>query len=413
MQTSQDALPGLLSAEVAADPHAFYRRLRAERPVHFDESIGGYLVTRHADVGKGYRDPAFTTKNYEWQLQPVFGRGLLQMDGGEHARKRQLVSPHFRGNGAQRWEPVIARTVAGLLDGIVARRVAVLAERNEPGDEIDLCADFAHHLPISVIADVLGLPESDLGQFFAWYTAMIDFLSNLAKDPGVAAAGVRAKAEFDAYITPVITARRKDPGEDLISGMCTAVVDGESLDDEEVRTHVTQLLVAGAETTDRTLGNLFGLLLSDRDQFAAVRDDRALVLNAIAETLRHSPPSQMNARVLDADVEIAGVPVAAGSTVTLVIASANRDERRFADPDRFDIHRADLVPGRAFSAAGDHFAFGSGRHFCLGAMLAKSELEHAANAILDRFPDLRLADGFTPSFAGLKMRGIPELRVVL
>lgn len=413
MRTSQDALPGLLSAEVAADPHAFYRRLRAEHPVYFDESIGGYLVTRHADVGKGYRDPAFTTKNYEWQLQPVFGRGLLQMDGTEHARKRALVTPHFRGNGAAQWEPVIARTVASLLDGIVARRVERLADRNRPGEAVDLCADFAHHLPISVIADVLGLPEADLGRFFAWYTAMIGFLANLAKDPEVAAAGVRAKAEFDDYITPVILARRREPGEDLISAMCTAVVDGESLDDTEVRTHVTQLLVAGAETTDKTLGNLFGLLLSDREQYEAVRSDRGLVLAAISETLRHSPPSQMNARVLDADVEIAGEPVPAGSTVTLVIASANRDERRFADPDAFDLHRTDLLAARAFSAGSDHFAFGSGRHFCLGAMLAKAELEQATNAMLDRFPDMRLADGFTPTFTGLKMRGISELRVVL
>jgi cytochrome P450 len=405
-------LPGLLDADVVADPHPFYRRLRAEHPCHWDESIGSWLVTRHADVGQGYRDPAFTTKNYEWQLQPVFGRGLLQMDGREHARKRALVNPHFRGKGAERWDGVIARNANVLIDRIVARRVEQLTAAQRTG-EVDFCAEYAHHLPIAVIADVLGLPERDQPQFFAWYTAMIGFLSNLAKDPAVAEAGVRAKAEFDAYITPFILERRAEPGEDLISAMCVAVVDGENLDDVEVRTHVTQLLVAGAETTDRTLGNMVGLLLMNPEQFAAVRDDRALVPAAIAETLRHSPPSQMNARVLDREVEIAGQPVPAGATVTLVIASANRDERRYADPDRFDISRADLAPERSFTAAGEHFAFGSGRHFCLGAMLAKAELEYSANALLDRFPGMRLAEGFTPTFTGLKMRAITELRLVL
>lgn len=409
---AQPTLPSLLDPAVLADPHALYRRLRAERPCHWDASIGSWLVTRHADVGTGYRDPAFTTKNYAWQLEPVFGRGLLQMDGREHARKRGLVNPHFRGKGAERWNGVIARNAQALIERIVAVRVEALTAAQSVGP-VEFCSQYAHQLPIAVIADVLGLPESDQPQFFAWYTAMIAFLSNLAGDPAVAAAGVRAKAEFDAYITPFIEKRRAEPADDLISAMCTAVVDGESLDDTEVRTHVTQLLVAGAETTDRTLGNMIALLLMHPDQFEAVRDDRGLVPAAIAETLRHSPPSQMNARVLDRDVEIAGTAVPAGATVTLVIASANRDERRFSEPDRFDIHRPDLSAERAFTAGGEHFAFGSGRHFCLGAMLAKAELEYSANALLDRFPAMRLAEDFTPTFTGLKMRAVTELQLLL
>lgn len=405
------SVPTLLSDEVAADPHALYKVLRADHPVHYDESIDGWLVSRHADVGACYRDPAFTTKNYEWQLQPVFGRGLLQMDGREHARKRALVTPHFRGPGAKRWDSVIATNAARLIGGLVEKRVVLMAD--QLSGEVDLCKEFANELPISVIADVLGLPESDIPQFFAWYTAMIGFLSNLAKDPAVAAAGVQAKAELDAYLTPLVAERRVNPGEDLISAMCTAVVDGESLDDEEVRTHVTQLLVAGAETTDKTIGNLFCHLLSEPSRWAEVLADRSLVVPAIAETLRLTPPSQMNARVLSEDVEVAGQPIPAGSTVTLVIASANRDERRFDHPDEFDLHRKDLDAERAFVGGVDQFAFGSGRHFCLGAMLAKAELETTLSTFLDRFPDLKLADGFVPVERGLKMRAVTELRVVL
>ena len=412
-QSSKSAFPTLLSAEVAEDPHRFYRRLREESPVHYDDSIGGYLVSRYADVGQCYRNATLTTKNYEWQLEPVFGRGLLQMDGREHARKRALVSPHFRGRGAEKWDGFIAQNCARLVEGVVERATTSLVAQFRPGATVDICADFANHLPIAVIADVLGLPREDQPQFFDWYTAMIGFLSNLAKDQAVAEAGVAAKREFDDYIIPVIGQRRRQPGDDLISAMCTVEVDGEVLDDVEVRTHVTQLLVAGAETTDKTIGNLFSHLLSSREQLQAVRDDRALVPKAIAETLRYTPPSQMNARVTDAPVTIADVDIPEGSTVTLIIASANRDERRFSHPDSFDLFRTDLDTGRAFGGAADHFAFGSGRHFCLGAILAKAELEVSTNMLLDRFPDLRLADGFTPTPRGIKMRAVPELLVSL
>jgi pulcherriminic acid synthase len=410
---STEALPNLLSAEVVKDPYAFYRRLRDERPLHYDPSIDSYLVSRHEDVARGYKNPTLTTKNYEWQLEPVFGRGLLQMDGREHARKRALVSPHFRGKGVDKWHEVIARNCARLVGEIVERNVDTLTGELRPGMRIDLCSQFANHLPIAVIADVLGLPSKDHERFFGWYTAMIGFLSNLGNDPAVADRGVRAKAEFDEYIAPVIRDRRVEPGDDLVSAMCTVEVDGEVLDDTEVRTHVTQLLVAGAETTDKTIGNLFSHLLSHPEQLAAVREDRSLVLSAIAETLRYTPPSQMNARVTDDDVMIADEQVAAGSTVTLVIASANRDERRFAGPNVFDIFRSDLNPERAFSGGADHFAFGSGRHFCLGAILARAELELSVNMLLDRFPGMRLADGFVPTETGLKMRAVPELQVTL
>lgn len=410
---SAGPFPTLLSDEVASDPHGFYRRLRNESPVHYDTSVGSYLVSRHADVGKGYRNPVLTTKNYEWQLEPVFGRGLLQMDGREHARKRALVSPHFRGRGAEKWDDVIAQNCARLVDGVVERATKSLVDEFRPGATVDICADFANHLPIAVIADVLGLPRGDQPQFFDWYTAMIGFLSNLAKDPVVADAGVRAKREFDEYIIPVIQERRVQPGADLISAMCTVEVDGEVLDDVEVRTHVTQLLVAGAETTDKTIGNLFCHLLSSGEQLRAVREDRALVPRAIAETLRYTPPSQMNARVTDSAVTIADVDIPEGATVTLIIASANRDERRFEHPDTFDVFRTDLDTERAFGGAADHFAFGSGRHFCLGAILAKAELEVSTNMLLDRFPDMRLADGFTPTPRGIKMRAVPELWVSL
>ncbi len=406
-------LPQLLSDEVAADPYAFYRRLRAEDPLHFDESTQSYLITRHAAVSAGYRHPAFTTKNYEWQMEPVFGRTLLQMEGTEHSRKRALVSPYFRGKGLDKWMPAIMSNVGIILDQLVEKNVNELVDRLDGERQADLVADFANYLPVYVIADTLGLPKSDHKKFWAWYNAIIAFLSNLKRDPAVHQRGLDAHDELRAYLAPIIAARRANPGEDLISALVVAEVEGERLDDEEIGTHCTQILVAGSETTDNTVANLFTHLLTVRTRYAAVRDDRSLVTAAIGETLRLTPPSQMNGRILSEDVEIEGQVVPAGSWVNLIMASANRDERRFENSETYDMLRTDLDHSKAFSAAGEHFAFGYGRHFCLGAMLAKSELETATNAVLDRFPDLRLADGHVPAQRGLKMRAPAEVRVVL
>lgn len=406
-------LPQLLSDEVAADPYAFYRRLRAEEPLHFDESTQSYLITRHAAVSAGYRHPAFTTKNYEWQMEPVFGRTLLQMESSEHARKRALVSPYFRGKGLDKWMPAIMSNVAVILDSLIEKNVNQLVDGLHGRSEVDLVKDFANYLPVYVIADTLNLPKSDHQKFWNWYTAIIAFLSNLKKDPDVHQRGLNAHDELRAYLKPIIEERRANPGEDLISALVVAEVEGEHLDDEEIGTHCTQILVAGSETTDNTVANLFSHLLSDRTRFEAVRDDRSLVTAAIGETLRLTPPSQMNGRILSEDVEIEGQVVPAGSWVNMIMASANRDELRFENSETYDMFRTDMDHSKAFSAAGEHFAFGYGRHFCLGALLAKSELETATNAVLDRFPNMRLADDFVPRERGLKMRAPAEVRVVL
>jgi cytochrome P450 len=407
------SVPPLLSPEGSADPYAVYRALRQDDPVHYDESTRSYLITRHADVLAGYRNPAFTSRNYEWQLEPVFGRSLLQLEGREHARKRALVNPNFRGAGLESWMPVIRRNVQQILDGGVQRTVDGLLQPLERGQEVDLLEAFAHKLPVSVITAMLELPPEDETRFLGWYNRMIAFLANLTEDPEVHESGIRARAELWEYLGPVIRERREHPGTDLISTLATANVDGETLSDEEVATHTTQLLNAGSETTDKTFGSVFRHLLLDRPLFEAVRDDRSLVTAAIGETLRVTPPSQMNGRVLSSDVEVAGVPIPEGSLVHLVMASANRDERRFADSERFDLYRKDFNHEKAFSGSGEHFAFGFGVHACVGAMLAKNELEIGVNALLDRFPDMDLAPGFVPTEQGVKFRAPVELRVVL
>lgn len=405
--------PAFLSDEVDADPYAYYRALRAEAPVHFDPGFNGYFLSRHADVAAAYRNPVYSSQSYERLLEPVFGRSLLQMDGTEHTRKRALVSPYFRGRGLEGWMSVIARNAALLLDQVTEDAVHHLARRFEPGQTVDLLGDFGYYLPVYVISDMLGLPHEDYDKFFAWYTAHTNFSAAFGTDPEIDRLGRQATAELWDYLTPIIAQRRANPGPDLISALVTAEIGGEKLDDVEVKTHTTQLLNAGSETTGKTLASLFTHLLSRPELFAEVRDDRAKLTPAISETLRFTPPSQLNSRKVTEDVELHGVRIPAGSLVLLLIASANRDERRFDHADEFDPARTDLNHTRVFSNSSEHFAFGGGRHFCLGAMLAKSQLEVASTMLMDRFPGLRLADGFTPRWKGIKMRSVEQLLVTL
>jgi pulcherriminic acid synthase len=405
--------PAFLSDEVDADPYAYYRELRAKAPVHFDADFNGYFLSRHADVAAAYRDPVYSSQSYERLLQPVFGRSLLQMDGTEHTRKRALVSPYFRGKGLESWMSVIARNAAAILDQVTENAVHHLAKRFEPGQTVDLLADFGYYLPVYVISDMLGLPHDDYDKFFAWYTAHTNFSAAFGTDPEIDRIGRQATAELWDYLAPVIAGRRQNPGSDLISALVTAEIDGERLDDVEVKTHTTQLLNAGSETTGKTLASMFTHLLSQRELFADVRDDRSKLTPAISETLRFSPPSQLNSRKVTADVELHGTRIPAGSLVLLLIASANRDEQRYAHADQFDPGRTDLNHEKAFTNTSEHFAFGGGRHFCLGAMLAKSQLEVAANILMDRFPEMRLAEGFTPRWKGIKMRSVENLLVTL
>jgi cytochrome P450 len=411
--STSTGFPAFLSPEVAADPYAFYRRLRAESPVHWDERFGGFLLSRHADVGAAYRNSVFSTKNYEVHLEPVFGRSLLQMDGNEHSRKRGLVTPHFRGKGLEMWTPVIARNVHLILDRAVENATNMLVRQFERGATVDLLGQFGYYLPVYVISDMLGLPHSEYERLFHWYNAHVDFLGNLSRDPEIDARGRQATVELWDYLTPVIQERRREPGEDLISALVTAEIDGESLADDEIRTHITQLLNAGSETTGKTLASVLTHLLTKRELFERALADREFLMAAVSETLRLTPPSQMNGRLVTEDVEVEGVTIPQGSVVMLLMASANRDERRFENSETFDPDRTDLNHSKAFAATGEHFAFGMGRHFCLGAMLAKGELQIALNILLDSFPDMRFADGFQPTWTGLKMRSVESLAVTL
>jgi pulcherriminic acid synthase len=399
MTTAPD-LPDILSPSFAADPYSAYVRLRDEAPLHWHEPMQSYILSRYSDIEVAFKNPTFTTDNYGWQLEPVHGRTILQMSGREHSVRRALVAPAFRGSTLQgRFLPVIERNAADLIDGF------------RSAGEVDLVAGFARRFPINVIVDMLGLDKADHERFQRWYTSIIAFLGNLSQDPDVTAAGLRTHDEFAEYLIPVIQRRRDNLGDDLLSGLCSAEVDGTTMSDEDIKAFCSLLLAAGGETTDKAVASLFANLLRHPDQLAAVRADRTLIPQAFAETLRYTPPVHMIMRQPGEDVTVSGGTIPAGSTVTCLIGSANRDPERYKDPDSFDIFRDDLKVATAFTAAADHLSFALGRHFCVGALLAEAEVVTGTNQLLDAMPDLRLRPGFVPAEHGVFTRGPAALPV--
>lgn len=390
--------PDILSPEFAADPYAAYRALRDEHPLVWHEPTQSYVISRYVDVERAFKDPVFTSRNYDWQLEPVHGRTILQMDGREHSTHRNLVAPAFRGRElAEKFTPVIERNSRELIDAF-------------RGDgEVDLVDAYATRFPINVIVDMLGLPKSDHEHFHRWYTSIMGFLSNLAGDVQVTADGLRTKEEFEAYLVPVIQERRAQPGEDLLSTLCAAEIDGVRMTDQEIKAFCSLLLTAGGETTDKAIASVMSNLVQHPEQLQDVRDDHTLIAAAFAETLRHSPPVHMIMRQPAEDVELSGGVVEAGKTVTCLIGAANRDPARYADPDAFDLHRTDLDQGRAYTAGANHTAFALGRHFCVGALLARTELETGIAQLLDAMTDIRFAAGEPPPEHGVFTRAPASL----
>jgi pulcherriminic acid synthase len=390
--------PDLMDPEFVSDPYPIYRTWRDEFPLIWHEGIDAYIVSRFDDVDKAFRE--FSSENYAWQMEPIIGRSILQLEGREHAKHRALVAPAFRGRELEeKFHPVIKKNAEELIDGF-----------RDTG-RVDLAQQFTTRFPISVIVDMLDLPREDHESFKTWYVVIMDFLSNVAQDPEIQAAGMRTTKELREYMAPIIKDRRENPGDDVLSNLCAAEIDGERMTETEINAFIGLLLNAGGETSDKAIASMFKNLVSHPDQLQAVREDRSLIVRAFAETLRYTPPVRIIMRTTRERTELSGGVLEAGKTVACMIGAANTDDRRFDQPDEFDIFREDLDVKRAFSGAANHVAFCAGRHFCVGAQLAKAEVEIGTNLLLDAMHDIRFPDGYTPVDVGLFTRAPAELRL--
>jgi cytochrome P450 len=375
----------------AVDPHPSLHRLRATDPVHRMAS-GEWVLTRHADVVAALHDPKLHTG---WgtaeETRAIYGDGRLtdyltrrlsRYNPPEHTRLRSLVS-----------RPFTPRRIAGLHAHTADLAARLLADVSEQGS-FDFMEAIAHPLPSLVISELIGIPERDRGQHTEWTTALQAAMAKPAAVPARVEGEAAAAAQWD-YLDDLARQRRDEPRDDLTSALLFAEEHRQRLSRDEVVATLMFLFAAGHSTTRDLLGSGLLAMLAARDQFARLTADPALASPAVEECLRFDSPITMLRRRAVAKTTIGGRQIRAGDRVVAVLLAANRDPKRFADPDRFLIDRVDNRP----------VAFGGGIHFCVGAALARMEAQAVFNALAAAVPDLVLAGGpvewrDTPLFRG-------------
>ncbi|WP_033821836.1 cytochrome P450, cyclodipeptide synthase-associated [Kitasatospora sp. MBT63] len=385
----------VLSPDFATDPYRYFGRLRDRSPVHYEPALDSYFLSRHRDVRRVLTDhDAFTTRTLQVRAEPVMrGPVLAQMTGAEHTAKRKIVVRGFTGRALQ--EQVRA------IRSIAAELVAPFL----PVGRMDLVEDFGKPFAVQVTLEVLGLDRRDWQRVAAWLGGVGEFITSMVLTPERRRHCLDCAEQLEAYLAPVIEQRRRRPGEDLISMLCTAEFDGIAMSDRDITALVINVLIAAVEPADKTLALLLKHLIDHPEQLAQVRRDPALLPAAIAETLRLTPPVQLIPRQAEAEAVFAGTVVPAGATVFCMIGAANRDPGAFTDPDTFDLHRADLGTARSFTAAAQHLSFGAGLHQCVGAAFARAEIETVAELLLPLLDRVRFGPGFRYRESGLYTRG--------
>ena len=381
------------------NPYPALHALRRESPVHVgpidlgegaeiaDPSLPAPVTVLGFDeVVQVLRDgETYSSAIYGEIVGMVMGRTILQMDEPEHRAVRTLVASSFRSKILARWEEdLVARVVNELIDTFIDE------------GRTDLVRSVTFNFPVQVIARILGLPREDYPTFQRWAIELTSVATNWER-------GVAASAALRDYFAGVMAERRATPGDDLISDLVRAEVDGTHLSDEEIFSFLRLLLPAGVETTYRASGSLLFALLQDRAQFDALFADRSLFPQAFEEALRWEPPVTVILRRATRAAELAGVRIEEGADLALLIGAANRDERKYPDPDRYDMFREQRP----------HVGFGFGVHVCLGMHLARMESRIAINTLLDRLGPFTLdPEAVPPHIEGMAFRSPLSLPVV-
>jgi cytochrome P450 len=382
------------SPEFVDDPYPVLAYLRETGPVLWHEPMGLWLATTHDSVSQVLRNRAFGRLWTDWepasQMEPFNALHRNQMMENEpptHTRLRRLVAAAFGRGHVERMRPRI--------ESLAASMVADLPD----GQTFDLLGDYAEPMPVYVIADLLGVPRDDHARLRDWSQAIVHMY-----EPGVGestkTAALEASTAFSDYVRGVVEQRRSSPGDDLITDLISARDDGSRLSDDELVASVVLLLNAGHEASVNVFGNGFHALLEHPDQLERITSGEVSVETALEELIRYDAPLQLFERTATSDVEVSGQLVRSGQKIACLMGSANRDATVFADADAFDVGR-DPNP---------HVGFGMGLHFCLGAPLARLELQISIRALLDRFPALTLA-GESPRRPTWVLRGYESIPV--
>ena len=393
-----------------ANPYPTYERLREEAPVHFREleDVDGqpvpiWTLSRWEDCVSLLRDARFSARKDSAKLFPaeldgleatnlllrVYNGMMLFRDPPDHTRLRNLVNKAFTPRVVHRLQPRIERLVDSLLEESAGR------------GRFDLVADLATPLPVVVIAELLGVPPEDHRRLKVWSDHVAMLIDGTLRNDHLEVA-LPSFLELAAYLKEIIDQRRKEPHDDLISGLVAAQEAEDALDDAEVLGTCLLVLGAGHETTTNLIGNGMLALLRDRAAWQRLADDPALAPSAVEELLRYDSPVQVTSRIPTEPFEIRGVTIPAGVEVNVLLGAANRDPRVFPEADRLVLERTD----------NRHLSFGHGAHFCLGAPLARLEAQVAIKAVIHRFPSLELdLEGDPPMRPGFVLRGRTALPV--
>ena len=394
------SLSNLLRPEVRANPYPFYAQLRSQDPVHWDEAMGFWVLTRYADVATAFNDPRFSraqglmggfkrlSEAEQRIAEPVYhaySQSMPYTDPPYHTRLRALVNKAFTPRVVERMRPYIQNVVNDLLDSVEAK------------GQMDVIRDLAYPLPLVVIAEMLGLPTEDRQRLKKWSDDTFAILGVVRHSPDLMEHAAHSMAEMAAYIISITRDRRLQPKEDLLTALVAVVDEGERLTQDELVANAGVLLAAGHETTSNLIGNGVLALLRHADQLQKLRDDPARAAATVEEAMRFDNPVQIVYRSAAEEIVMDGKRIGKGQLVNMILGAANRDPEQFSEPDRFDLTRDE----------GKHVGFGLGIHFCIGAPLARLEGQIAFTTLFRRFPNLRLAaDALEwqehPTFRGVK-----------
>ncbi|NPU09585.1 cytochrome P450 [Bradyrhizobium sp. 83012] len=390
-----------LSPEFIRNPYPFYQQLRDNDPVHVTP-FGSFLASRHAESSLVLRDKRFgkdfvarSIRRYGPDImnEPIFrsmSHWMLQQDPPDHTRLRGLVVKAFTARRVEDMRPRIQAIVDSTLDEII------------PHGRMDLIEDFAFKLPVTVICDMLGIPEEHREAFYKSSREGGRLLEPVPLSKAEIAEGNAGNAVSRAYFQHLFELRRKQPGDDLTTQLLQAEEDGAKLSHEELTANIILLFGAGHETTVNLIGNGLLALYRNPDQLALLKARPELMTNAIEEFLRYDSSVQLTGRVALEDIEdLGGRRIPAGETVLCLLGSANRDPAVYPDhPEQLDITRANVKP----------LSFGGGIHHCLGAQLARIEAEVAIGTLLRRLPELKLDDPDNPEWRPtFVLRGLKRL----
>jgi cytochrome P450 len=391
----------LTDPAVVEDPYPSFARARELAPVQWHEGMGLWLAFRHREANAVLRDRRFgriwvdkaPARRFE-SFNLIHRNAILEMEPPDHTRLRRLISAAFARGHVERLRPWVEELAGSLVDG--------LAERSAGGEPVDFLSGMAVELPVAVIAELLGVPEVDRPLLRPWSNAIVK-MYEYGRTTQIEDSAERAAEEFVGYLRALADQRRRSPGEDLLSHLVSVRdSEGDRLTEDELVTTCILLLNAGHEATVNVSGNGLLALLQHPDQLKRLRADPGDLPTAIEELMRFDSPLQLFERTATEDVEIGGITVARGQKIAALLGSANRDPAVFVEPDRLDVGRSE----------NPHISFGAGVHFCIGAPLARVELQATFGALLDRTSSLELGGEPVrrPEFV---IRGLRDLPVVL